>query len=173
MLKRKMVKVIENFLSKDVFEPIQGFFINKNCPWYLINSVTNDEIDGIYYYMVHTVYDDSSPQSDAFSLLNEFVMKALKPVSILRIKANMYPNQGKPLHKHLLHTDYSFKHKSAILSLNTCDGGTYIGDKFVKSEENRLVIFDGSLPHSSTTCTDKQYRVNIGINYIDEDCITK
>jgi hypothetical protein len=168
-----MVKVIDNFLPKEVFEPIQGFFINKNCPWYLIDSITNDIQDEKYYYMVHNVYDEYTPSSDAFSLLNQFVMQSLKPISILRIKANMYPNQGTTLHKHLSHIDYNFKHKAAILSLNTCDGGTHIGDKFVKSQENRIVIFDGSIPHSSTTCTDKQYRVNIGINYIDEDCITK
>jgi hypothetical protein len=162
------VQVIDNFLPKEVFEPIQGFFLNKACPWYLANIIANNKQDGIYYYMVHNVYDEHSPSSEAFLLLNQLVMKYLKPISILRIKANLYPNQGKPLHKHHSHIDAPFKHKAAILSLNTCDGGTHIGDKFVKSEENRIVIFDGSLPHSSTTCTDKQYRVNLGINYIDK-----
>ena len=61
-----MVKVIDNFLSKEVFEPIQGFFINKNCPWYLIDNITNDIQDKKYYYMVHNVYDEYTPSSDAF-----------------------------------------------------------------------------------------------------------
>ena len=47
--KKVMVKVIDNFLSKEVFEPIQGFFINKNCPWYLIDNITNDIQDEKYY----------------------------------------------------------------------------------------------------------------------------
>ena len=35
----------------------------------------------------------------------------------------------------------------------------------VDSIENRLVTFDGSVPHSSSTCTDKKNRLVLAINY--------
>ena len=167
------MKIIDDFLPKEAFTAIQGFFTTKNCPWYLIDNVTGDGVDGNYFYMIHSIYENQKQNSDSYEWLNDIVVSKLNAISLLRIKANLYPNQGKPIHTHPAHTDYAFKHKAAILSLNTCNGGTQIGDEFVQSKENRIVIFDGSKPHSSTTCTDKQFRVNIGINYIDEDCITK
>tara|TARA_E500000331_G_scaffold172682_1_gene166972 strand:- start:948 stop:1577 length:630 start_codon:yes stop_codon:yes gene_type:complete len=35
----------------------------------------------------------------------------------------------------------------------------------VMSVENRLVVHDGSRPHSSSTCTDQTYRVLLSLNY--------
>jgi hypothetical protein len=64
-----------------------------------------------------------------------------------------------------MHNDFPFEHKGAILSLNTCDGGTWVENKFVKSEENQVIFFDPSKPHCSTSCTDNQVRVNIILNY--------
>jgi len=69
--------------------------------------------------------------------------------------------------KHKAHRDLppALSHKGAILSLNTCNGGTYIGKKFIKSVENRILLFDPSVLHSSTNCTDQQARFNININW--------
>jgi len=49
--------------------------------------------------------------------------------------------------------------------LNTNDGYTIIGDEKVESIENRLLRFDATKMHHSTTCTDQQYRANINFNY--------
>ena len=35
----------------------------------------------------------------------------------------------------------------------------------IESKENKAVVFDGSLEHSSTTCTDQHYRITLNINY--------
>ena len=67
--------------------------------------------------------------------------------------------------KHNEHQDYPFSHCGAVFSLNSCDGGTFIQNEFVKAEENRIVLFDPFTPHSSTTCTDAQARFNINLNW--------
>ena len=38
-------------------------------------------------------------------------------------------------------------------------------DIMIESVENRVLLFDPSLPHSSTTCTNAKARFNININY--------
>jgi len=35
----------------------------------------------------------------------------------------------------------------------------------IKSIENRLLLFDASVPHHSTTCTDDKCRVNVNFNF--------
>ena len=64
------------------------------------------------------------------------------------------------------HHDYHYHHNDDILYLNTNDGLTILNDSIeVKSIENRLLLFDGSLWHRSTTCTDAMCRININFNY--------
>ena len=77
----------------------------------------------------------------------------------------MYPNTEK-VHEHGEHADYSWKHKTALFSLNTCDGYTKLEDGTkIDSVANRMLLFDASTPHTSSTCTDQPVRVNINFNY--------
>ena len=95
-------------------------------------------------------------------------MLAKLPIkSLLRVKANLYPNSGETLHEHEMHIDYKYPHYATILSLNTCDGYTgFLDGKKAESVANRIVIFDGSQKHCSTTTTSKFARINININYL-------
>ena len=68
-----------------------------------------------------------------------------------------------------MHKDYSFSHSGAILSLNTCDGYTKLKDGTkIDSVANRVLLFDASEEHCSTTTTNVSARINININYIQE-----
>lgn len=83
----------------------------------------------------------------------------------MRIKINMYPNT-EILKEHGMHSDYTFPHKTGLFSINTCDGYTKLEDGTkIDSVANRMLLFDGSNPHSSSTTTDQPVRVNININY--------
>ena len=86
--------------------------------------------------------------------------------SLLRIKTNFYPHT-ETLREHLPHTDYKFEHTAAIFSVNTCDGFTRMKDGTkVDSVENRIVFFDGSQLHNSSTTTTNPMRCNINFNYL-------
>ena len=77
----------------------------------------------------------------------------------------LYVNQGKHI-IHDRHTDKPYSHKASLLYLNTNNGFTEFDDGTrVDSIENRFVTFDGSVPHSSSTCTDKKNRLVLAINY--------
>ena len=89
----------------------------------------------------------------------------LKPRALVRIKANLYQCTPKII-KHGEHADFDWEHKGALYSLNTCNGGTILEDGTkIESKENRMLLFDPSKPHASTTCTDQPARFNININY--------
>ena len=51
----------------------------------------------------------------------------MKCKSIIRIKANFYPNQNKYI-EHEKHVDYPYKHKGAIFFINTNNGFTILED---------------------------------------------
>ena len=85
---------------------------------------------------------------------------------LIRVKGNMYTNQNKFI-EHIPHIDYDFKHKGAIYCLNTCNGHTnFMGEK-VDSVFNRMILFNPTVLHNSTTTTDKIVRMNINFNYYE------
>ena len=165
------MKVIDNFLPEDQHQAIWNYFMGDSVPWFYSSGVARDQVkEGRYFYMTHYLYRDYQPVSPGIEVCNP-ISKKLNVKALLRIKANLYPNQGDHIHIHDAHKDYTFSHRAAIYSVNTCNGGTQIGTDFIESKANRILLFDGSIPHSSSTCTDEQVRVNIGFNYIDETCL--
>lgn len=156
------MKIIDNFLSDNDFKKIQQIFMSDNFPYYFNNTVV-DEKDTKNFYFVHTLYDQNVVNSDFFKTIDPLLNK-LNILFLRRAKVNCYTRTDK-LIKHKAHKDLPMSHEGAILSLNTCNGGTYIGKKFIKSVANRILLFDPSVSHSSTNCTDQQARFNININW--------
>ena len=81
--------------------------------------------------------------------------------------ANIYLNNSVGIGEHPQHIDYGFQHTAAVFSLNTCDGFTRLADGTkIDSVANRIVFFDGSSQHNSTTCTNQKGRFNINFNFL-------
>ena len=168
-------KVIDNFLDEEYFDELVTFFIDPKhegaspIPWYFrreLNPNHNVAGDNLFY-MIHVFYGDNVPVSSGYNNLIPLLDK-LGIACLLRIKANLYPNTHK-LHEHPVHVDTKFSHSGAILSLNTCDGYTKLKDDTkIDSIANRLLLFDSSEEHRSTTTTNVPARINININYIQE-----
>jgi hypothetical protein len=138
-------------------------------PWFFQSGVAGplDVNKDKSFYMVHPLYSNNEPRSSYFKELSP-LLKKLKIVCLIRIKANLYPNT-KRLQVHPMHTDYPYSHSTALLSLNTCDGYTKFKDGTkIDSVANRVLLFDASKEHCSTTTTNVYARINININYIQE-----
>ena len=153
--------IIDNFLSKKDFKKIKDIFLSGDLPYYFNNCVTFKN-DG-YFYFTHDLYKDNIVTSNHFYLV-EPLIKKLNILFLRRVKINCYTRDSK-LIRHREHQDLLVPHQGAIFSLNTCNGGTYIKNKFIESKENRIILFDPSIKHSSTNCTDEQARFNININW--------
>ena len=80
-------------------------------------------------------------------------------------KINYYPKTPEIVH-HKDHVDFIHEHKGGIFYLNDNDGLTVLEDGTeIKRVANRLLLFDSSRPHHSTTCTNANRRLNINFNY--------
>jgi len=156
-------KIIKNFYDKEKFKEIQKIIQGPHFPFYYNKDVADYEKSNDFYF-THCFYEKNQPNSNYFQMLLPMI-DVIKPKSILRVKANLYPRTEK-LHHHKKHTDFDFKNYGLVLSINTCNGGTLIENDFIPSVENQAVIFDASIPHNSTTCTDQKARWNINFNYL-------
>jgi hypothetical protein len=165
-------KIIDDFLSEEELRYLQNLIVyNSEFPLFFNNSVSfKGEPDSDWrWYATHILYNKDIPNSEYFKgVYDIFIPKFSQVVgfkSLIRIKANMYPHTD-TLKENEQHVDLSFPHHAAVFSLNTCDGFTRMNDgNKVDSVENRIVFFDASLPHNSTTTTNKA-RYNINFNWL-------
>jgi hypothetical protein len=93
----------------------------------------------------------------------------LKTKSILRIKANLMTKQDSNIEESK-HTDCEFEnYKSLLFYLNDSDGDTLFLDTKTKvsPKENRAVLFDSKLNHTSTAPINHKRRVVL--NFVVEN----
>ena len=177
--KNSSYEIIDDALDYKQFENVRDFICSDTFSWYFQKTVTYQtghsellkepltELQQIYNDMyTHTIYVD-----DVINTKNEVwekiqpITQMLKIKSLMRIKVNNYPRTSKLIH-HKNHFDYPFKHKGALFYVNDCDGLTVLEDGTeIESVANRLLLFDSSKPHHSTTTTNKPRRININFNY--------
>ena len=159
-------QIIDDALPEESFLKIKNSILCPNFPWHFSKGVTSPE-DSLpttsSYYFTHTFWDgfNVEPQAKMFAP----ILVKIECRSVLRIKGNLYPSTETIMH-HTDHADYGFPHHGAIFYLNTNNGLTILENKIeVESIENRILLFDSSKPHRSTTCTDDKCRVNVNFNY--------
>lgn len=168
------MQVIDNFLSENDFRAIQTVLLGSNFPWYLNSIKVNRDKTSVderfNYQFVHGFYTDYAPKSQYAELLNPIISQ-LNPSALLRIKGNLTPNTDKIV-EFDYHRDfdspYRFDGMSAVFYVNTNNGYTMFetGEK-VSSVQNRIVIFDSSVLHTGTTCTDEKVRCVLNFNYYE------
>ena len=164
-------KIIDNFLTDEEFETIrENVIVSGGFPWYTGIGVAKDNAnDGCYF--THVFYNNFGVTSNHFVLL-EPILNRINPIALIRIKANFYPTTPKIVYHgyHVDILDYEdnpVSCKGCLFYLNSNDGKTIFenGDE-IESVANRALIFDSSMMHQSTTCTDDVMgRFNINFNY--------
>tara|TARA_Y100001963_G_scaffold14638_1_gene18297 strand:+ start:903 stop:1415 length:513 start_codon:yes stop_codon:yes gene_type:complete len=168
------IKVIDNFLNQDEFNIIKNDLIdNKSFPLYFgsdVSGISKTNHNYWNYYFSHVFYENDRPISNHIDSIYRIFIPKFKKIypfkSLLRIKLNFYP-YTENLKEHEQHYDSPFSHYGAVFSLNTCDGFTrlYDGTK-IDSVENRILFFDPSLKHNSSTTTNSKGRWNINFNFL-------
>ena len=157
-------EIIDNFLPKKVFNKIYYQF-RENDPkvhhpyWMYTPDFSREQI-----YFAFTIYAGSIVYPHFFDLFASTLEK-LKVKALIRIKANCYPKTHE-IYEHGMHTDFKWTHKTALFSINTCDGYTKLEDGTkIDSIANRMLLFDGSEDHTSSTCTNQLSRMNVNFSY--------
>lgn len=165
------VQIIDNFLPEDQHQHIYNILTNQDTlkfepfAWYLSSSVaTTHDTPSNNFYLYHLFYANDTPSSEYLQMLSSLINQ-LEPKSLMRIKGNLYPSTSTII-EHDPHVDLDFSHKSAVYYVNSNDGFTILEDGTrIESKANRILLFDASKPHQSTTCTNDKFRVTINFNY--------
>ena len=175
-----LIRVIDKFLPTNEYITLKDIFTSEDLPWYYASGISDkDATNGIVnpldnYYFVHLLYTNMMILSQHFDVVKPILEKALNQAlgqdfrTITRIKANLY-TRTEEVQVHPFHTDANqiAGLKGALFSLNTCDGYTGFEDGTqVDSVENRVVLFDATKQHHSTSCSNAPYRLNINVNYV-------
>tara|TARA_B100001996_G_scaffold11783_1_gene9846 strand:+ start:294 stop:839 length:546 start_codon:yes stop_codon:yes gene_type:complete len=178
-------KIIDDFLNDDELSELKDCFYSSTFPlfftpdvtsgkvrWYnnMLNFVRDPDKPLWDSYFSHVFYQTDDVKSNFYPLVYNIFIPKFKEIfpykSLLRIKLNHYPHT-ETLREHSKHVDYSFSHHGAVFSLNTCDGFTRLDDGTkADSIENRIVFFDPSLKHNSSTTTNSPARWNINFNFL-------
>ena len=188
-------KIIDNFFPSDAFKKLHDFLLpqltdiekgRKHLEWYYLPGVTGNyympdseyankikselsdedmKEDWRLFYLQHMVYAHTIVSPQLYKEIMPYCSKLLDIKALIRIKINMFPNT-ETLREHGMHIDYDYPHKAGLFSINTCDGYTKLEDGTkINSVANRMLLFDGSKPHTSSTTTDQTIRVNINFNF--------
>ena len=169
--------IVDNFLSKEDFKKIVDIVSGPDINWHYSYSVADGSKEEDDMYFIHMLYmglaempkDGVMPpppkNSDYYHFFEPLFAKLPNFKLLMRAKINLYGRTPEIVH-HPDHVDMKQEHMGALFSLNTCDGGTVIGDEKFDSVANRVLFFDPTQPHHSTSTTDVKRRVNININYL-------
>jgi len=162
-MKKNKLKIKNNFLTKDVYLAMKSIITSNNFSWYLQSGITYNNSKGIFF--THTFFNEYGVNSSYYKdIVIPFVEK-LKIKKLLRAKLNLYTKTNKEI-THGFHTDTEDDHMVALFYFNKNNGHTLFRKDKVKPEDNKIVMFDGSLEHTSTSCTDEDYRITLNINYV-------
>jgi hypothetical protein len=178
-------KIIDNAFDIDFFKNFQKNIFDTTIPWFYRQAQ-------IYNYNEKKEYDDFNLKvknqdlgyfsigffnnyKEDYKNLNNFlyeVYNKLQCKSLIESRANLTLKINKKNKSLKFHTDKPFANSyTAILYMNTNDGGTFLLDKNknkqikINSLENRLLIMDGDIFHAADVQTDTKRRIIININY--------
>ncbi len=178
-------RIIDDVLEYEQFDDLRGHLTSQQFPWFFSGDVAYDpkgivaegdresfeairtekELDWSFYFR-HMFYTDNGVATTDINWMKiQPLIEKLGVKSLMRVKANAYTRTPEILH-HKDHSDFPFEHKGALFYINDCDGLTVLEDGTeVKSVANRLLLFDSSKPHHSTTTTNATRRINLNFNY--------
>ncbi len=156
--------VVDNFLPDVEFKLIKDNLLGMDISWYYSPYVASPDMPDDGFYFVHNFYYDFKPNSNYFGLVIPLIKK-VQANSLIRMKANLYPNVGRRVENNY-HADQDYPHKGMVYYVNTNNGYTELEDgTIIESVENRALLFDSSRIHRSVSCTDEKCRVTINLNY--------
>ena len=177
-----MIKIIDNALNDSLLISIQERLESNQMPWlFEENSATYDaeKLSPLNFSFNHLAWNADIPiASFLYDLTNSMglILKDLfeleKTYNIIRLRWGMTTTINK-IHRHTPHTDKHMSHKVILFYLKDSDGDTYFYDKehkiidSVTPKENRAVLFDGSILHSSSKPIKFPRRIVLNINLVD------
>ena len=183
MKKKKNIKIIDNFLDKEVFKKLQSFLLGDECSWfynkkkvknpYPTSPIKGYEADNVHQFSHTFLRQQYMNWSTAAVHLSKFLDK-INPRVWIRVKGNLSSINSKPLvggwHYDIATNGVAWTDTTtSIFYVNTNNGYTiFENGKKVSCLENRLAIFPNSMMHTGVSQTDTKVKVTLNLNYLNE-----
>tara|TARA_R100001015_G_scaffold4240_1_gene1493 strand:- start:78 stop:569 length:492 start_codon:yes stop_codon:yes gene_type:complete len=160
------MNIYKNFLSKPDCNKLNDTLLSLDFPWFYAPHQVKKKITTDSSYMAHCFYRDNVINSNFYYLIKP-ILKKLNVDSLINIRANLCLKRKMKNH---WHSDFQKmkthpKNKVAIYYVNTNNGYTEFKNKKIKSEKNKIVIFNGDVKHRAMYQTDTDTRIIINFNY--------
>jgi hypothetical protein len=166
-------EIFDNFLPPEQFRIIADTIMGEEFPWFFCPGKSYSDVmknDKTIFQFFHLFYMNHGWISQFGQMLDP-ILQVLKPVAIIRIKANM-TTITPTLVQYDFHRDTSknlVKSKTACFYVNTNNGYTVFNSgERVESVANRLVVFNSDNLHTGTSSTDESRRIVINFNYFTQ-----
>ena len=164
------MKILHNFLDEDFFKDLKCLILESEFAWFQRKTMVSDSNDNLGYF-THSFYNNNKINCNTYFKYIIPILDKLNSKAVIEVRANLCPSVFFKKEKCAFHIDNNFNCKTAILYLNTCDGGTEFETKekiqFIKSEENKIVIFDSNIKHRAITSKNADFRYILNFNYFD------
>ena len=156
------MNIYKNFIDKKICKQIKDNMLGANFPWFYRKNQTGKDSS----FLNHVFFTNNKLNSNLYSLIEPLVKK-LNPDKLINIRANLCLKR--PMKSHW-HSDFdnlklTSKSKTAIYYVNTNNGYTVFKNKKVKSEANKMIIFNGNTQHKVKYQTDRDTRIVINFLY--------
>ena len=158
-----------DFEGKFEFRPLEpgyGLTVGNALRRVLLSSLEGFAITSI---KIENVEHEFTSLPGIVEDVTEIILN-LKQMIGMRVSCTMaaQKNYVGAFHVDLKEHPYLHQMKTAILYLNSNNGGTQIKDgEFIQSKVNRAVVFPCHQEHAGVWCTDKKLRFVLNMNYIE------
>lgn len=159
-------KIIDNFLPVDELKKIQQLcFGEPQIEWTFNDHVNRPGSEEPYdFQFTHTFFWQGNENNTLFLLRP--ILEILNPSALVRIKANLQTRTPEIIVNGYHYDHPAYDGKIAIFYVNTNNGYTMFDDgTMIESIENRMLIFNGNISHTGTTCTDQKVRCVINFMF--------
>ena len=175
------ITIKENVLNESYLEYLNKTITSNSFPWYfLIESANNKKSPTTLekkYSWSHILFQENRESSYTYNIFYPAVLQILESLNlknkkILRLRLGMTTAYNEKLINNS-HTDFEFEHETILLYLNDSDGNTIFYDKKgkiikeIQPKKNKIVYFNGLIPHSSSKPYENTYRIVLNINITD------
>ena len=164
--------VIKNFLDPIFFESLKHLIIKDDFPWFKRDRQVSKGNKLELGYFTHSFFNNQNSTSLYYKDYILPILNKLNSLSVIQVRANLTPSVFYLERSSAFHCDYYTKNKTAILYLNTCDGGTDIKINneiiFIEAEENKILIFDADVEHRGVVSNNSDFRYIINFNYFED-----
>ena len=165
------MEIKKNFLDQQSFQDLKKLIIESEFSWFHRKTMVIGTTNNLGYF-THSFYNNHKINCNSYFKYILPILEKLNSKAIIEVRANLAPSVFFKDKNCDFHTDNNLNCKSAILYLNTCDGGTEFKIdneiKFIKSEENKIVIFNSNIEHRATTSKNSNFRYIINFNYYNK-----